>query len=88
IDLTRRAFRSCLDAEVGAGGKHKARRVKSIIRQRLFDQQLTTAPRFEILTTSKQYRLDTPDTSGGNRSGESAKEIQKCVFPATSVIRA
>nr|WP_172694664.1 MULTISPECIES: hypothetical protein [Pseudomonas] len=43
----------------------------------MFDQQLTTAPRFEILTTSKQYRLDTPDTSGGNRSGESAKEIQK-----------
>nr|WP_172694663.1 hypothetical protein [Pseudomonas mendocina] len=54
----------------------------------MFDQQLTTAPRFEILTTSKQYRLDTPDTSGSNRSGESAKEIQKCVFPATSVIRA
>ncbi|MEZ1842025.1 hypothetical protein QVM62_29750, partial [Pseudomonas putida] len=25
--------------------------------------------------TSKQYRLDTPETSGGNRSGESAKEI-------------
>jgi len=40
----------------------------------MFYQQLTTAPRFEILTTSKQYRLDTPETSGGNRLGQSAKE--------------
>ncbi|MFB6404428.1 hypothetical protein, partial [Pseudomonas putida] len=55
----------------------KARRVKSIIRQRMFYQQLTKAPRFEILTTSKQYRLDTSETSGGNRSGESAKEIHQ-----------
>nr|WP_302050777.1 hypothetical protein [Pseudomonas mendocina] len=41
----------------------------------MFDQQLTTGPRFEILTTSKQYRFNTPETSGGNRSGESAKEF-------------